>query len=238
MNVLAIIPARGGSKGIARKNLNYVADKPLITWSIEVALSANSVNRVIVSTDDKEICTVAASQGAEVIIRPPELASDTASSESTLIHVLETLNKKEQYEADLVVFLQATSPYRTAKDIDDAVTLLRQEGYDSVFSACEQHFTGRWTLDKEKCAVPINFDPANRPRRQDRGVEYLENGSIYVFKPKVLKETGARMGGRIGIHPMPMKRSLQIDTPDDLELLDKIMTSPTADSTHEKPANQ
>jgi len=225
MNTLCIIPARGGSKGIPRKNIKPVAGKPLIAWSIQAALASNTINRLIVSTDDDEIAAVSESYGAEIIRRPPELANDTASSESALVHALETLLQREQYEPDLVVFLQATSPYRLATDIDGAVHLLLHKNYDSLFSACPEHFTGRWRLDDSGCASPVNFDPANRPRRQDRGLEYLENGSIYVFKPRILKETGARMGGYIGIYPMPAERSFQIDCPEDVHLFGKLLAS-------------
>lgn len=223
MTTLCIIPARGGSKGIPRKNLKSVAGKPLIAWSIEAALTSESVSKVIVSTDDEEIASVSTLWGAEIIHRPPELASDTASSESALIHVLEVLSENERYAPELIVFLQATSPYRAPSDIDGAVNLLRRGNYDSVFSACAEHFTGRWIPNADGYASPLNFDPANRPRRQDRPVEYLENGSIYVFKSRILQTTGARMGGRIGIYPMPPVRSLQIDSPEDLELFDKLM---------------
>ncbi len=223
MNILCIIPARGGSKGIPRKNIIPVAGKPLIAWSIQTALAATTINRLIVSTDDDEIAAVSESYGAEIIHRPAKLANDTASSESALQHVLDELAAREHYQPDLVVFLQATSPYRLPADIDGAVNLLLQENYDSVFSACPEHFIGRWGQDENGCARPLNFDPANRPRRQDSHIEYLENGSIYVFKPHVLKETGARMAGRIGLYPMPMERSFQIDAPEDLELFDKLM---------------
>ena len=224
MNVLCIIPARGGSKGIPRKNLKVIAGKPLIAWSIEAALAAESVTRVIVSTDDTEIAAVSKTWGAEIINRPSELANDTASSESALMHVLENLRQKENYIPDLIVFLQATSPFRIAQDIDGAVELLGCKKYDSVFSAYSEHFIGRWQQDKHGCARPLNFDPASRPRRQDRAVEYVENGSIYIFRPSILFETGARMGGRTGIYLMPLKRSFQIDSTEDLELLNKVMT--------------
>jgi N-acylneuraminate cytidylyltransferase len=225
MSVLCIIPARGGSKGIPRKNLKHVAGKPLIAWSIEAALAAESVNRVIVSTDDEEIASVSSLWGADVIRRPPELATDTASSESALIHVLEILLQRERYIPELVVFLQATSPYRLPSDIDGAVNLLHQRNYDSVFSACTEHFTGRWIPDTDGCARPLNFDPSNRPRRQDIPVEYLENGSIYVFNPHILQTAGARIGGRIGIYLMPAERSHQIDSIEDLNLFDRLMAS-------------
>lgn len=225
MKTLAIIPARGGSKGIPRKNLKPVAGKSLIAWSIEAALAAHLVDRVVVSTDDAEIAAVSKKWGAEIIDRPPELSGDTASSESALMHTLNELKHRKAYEPDLVVFLQATSPYRAAADIDGAVNLLMRKDYDSVFSAYPGHFTGRWSVDESGCAQALNFDPVNRPRRQDRPVEYLENGSIYVFKPHLLQTTGARMGGRIGIYPMPIERSFQIDAPEDLELMDRLMMS-------------
>jgi N-acylneuraminate cytidylyltransferase len=222
MNVLCIIPARGGSKGIPRKNIVQLGEKPLIAWSIEAALAATSINRVIVSTDDEEIASISETWGAETIMRPLELANDTASSESALLHVIETLQQKEQYKSDLIVFLQATSPFRLPIDIDQSVKLL-QTGYDSVFSAYCQHFTGRWKLDKNECAHPLNFDPSNRPRRQDLDDEFIENGSIYVCKPDILISTGSRMGGRIGIYVMPVERSWQIDKPEDMRFLEKLM---------------
>jgi CMP-N,N'-diacetyllegionaminic acid synthase len=223
MKTLCIIPARGGSKGIPRKNLRVVAGKPLIVWSIDAALAAKSVDRLIVSTDDDQIAEVALQWSAEVVRRPPELAGDTASSESALLHVMDALRQHERYEPDLILFLQPTSPYRWASDIDGAVNLLLQGGYDSVFSACPEHFTGRWSLGTDLCASPLNFDPAHRPRRQDRPVEYLENGSIYVFRSQILRELGARMGGRIGLFAMPAERSHQIDGIEDLEFFDRLM---------------
>lgn len=234
MNVLCIIPARGGSKGIPRKNIQYLAGKPLIAWSIEAALKADSVTRLIVSTDDREIASVAQSWGAETIARPSELAGDTAPSESSLLHALEFLEKTDRYKADLVVFLQATSPYRLPSDIDGAVNMLIREKYDSVFSAYAEHFTGRWQVDGNGNAKPLNFNPLHRPRRQDRCVEYLENGSIYVFKPNILQSQGVRMGGRIGIYPMPTERSWQIDTTEDLSFLGKLMSPASPECSGEE----
>ncbi len=223
MKTLCIIPARGGSKGIPRKNLRTVAGKPLVAWSVEVALASKTLGRVIVSTDDNEIAEVARQWGAEVVPRPPEIAGDTASSESALLQVLDYLKQHEKYEPDLVVFLQPTSPHRLTTDVDGAVNHLLQGGYDSVFSACPEHFTGRWSVDRNECALPVNFDPAKRPRRQERQLEYLENGSIYVFRPQILRTQGVRMGGRIGISVMPAERSHQIDSIEDLAFFEKIM---------------
>ncbi|MBC8247536.1 MAG: methyltransferase domain-containing protein, partial [Deltaproteobacteria bacterium] len=183
---------------------------------------SQTINRIVVTTDDDEITAIAKKNGAEVVRRPDETATDEATSESALLHVLDHL-QEESYLPDLVVFLQATSPYRLASDIDGAVDLLLEEEFDSVFTGCPEHFTGRWTLGDDLCATPLNFEPGHRPRRQDHSIEYLENGSIYIFRPQVLRETGARMGGRIGIYPMPTERSYQIDVMDDIALFDKLL---------------
>lgn len=236
MNVLCIIPARGGSKGIPRKNLQCLAGKPLIAWSIEAARESDSVTRVTVSTDDREIASVAQAWGAETIDRPSDLAGDTAPSESSLLHALEYLEGTERYKADLVVFLQATSPYRLPTDIDGAVNMLLTGKYDSVFSAYAEHFIGRWHVGGNGKAQPLNFNPSNRPRRQDRDIEYLENGSIYVFKPDILQAHGVRMGGRIGIYPMPTERSWQIDTTEDLSFLGKLMSPASPEGSERKKA--
>lgn len=221
MKVLTIIPARGRSKGIPRKNIQPLAGKPLLAHSIEQARSARLVNRVVVSTDDAEIATISRQYGAEVIQRPSAISGDAASSESALQHAIEYLQQTESYTPDLIVFLQATSPIRLPADIDGAVEKLVEAGADSVFSACPEHFTGRWRIE-DSGARPVNFDPERRPRRQEYPVEYSENGSIYVFRPRVLLEGGSRMGGRIGIYPMPAWRSFQIDTPEDFTLMEEL----------------
>lgn len=224
MNVVAIIPARGGSKGIPRKNLLPVAGKPLVAWSIEAARRARTVTRTLVSTDDDEIAGVARNHGAEVVMRPAEISGDTASSESALLHALDVLRGNGGPDPDVVVFLQATSPHRVPADIDGAVDLLVRGNYDSVFGGCAEHFTGRWALDADGRASPLNFDPVRRPRRQERALEYLENGSVYAFRPALLRATGSRMGGRIGIHPMPAERSHQIDGMEDVPFFEKMLS--------------
>ncbi|MBN1879739.1 acylneuraminate cytidylyltransferase [bacterium] len=223
MKTICIIPARGGSKGIPYKNIREVAGKPLIAWSIDAGRSSDRIDRVFVSTDDRKIAEIARNWGAEVIVRPVEISGDYAASELALLHVLDWLKKNEQYEPDIVVFLQPTSPYRSEYDVDNAIQRLIDENFDSVFSACPEHFTGRWTLDESGRAIPQNFDPSKRPMRQESNVEYLENGSIYVVRTRILLDTGTRMGGSIGIHLMPSERSHQIDTEDDLALFDKLL---------------
>ena len=221
---LAIIPARGGSKGIPRKNVCLLAGKPLIAHTIEQARQARSVDRVIVSTDGPEVAAVSKEYGAEVIWRPAEISGDTAPSESALLHVLDYLQQTENYEPDLVVFLQATSPCRLPQDIDGAVQTLLQHDADSVFSACPEHFTGRWRISEDGTAFPVNFELGRRPMRQDYPTEYLENGSIYVFRPWVIRQTGNRLGGKIVVYKMPVLRSYQVDHPEDFAILEILLS--------------
>jgi CMP-N,N'-diacetyllegionaminic acid synthase len=219
--VLAIVPARGGSKGIPGKNLIPLAGKPLIAYTLEQARLASTVSRVVVSTDSDRIADVARACGAEVVPRPAELASDTATSESALAHCLRFLEERESYEPDLVVFLQATSPLRRAVHIDEAVATLEQKGADSLFSCCPSHGF-LWRRDGDS-AVPLNYDPRHRPRRQEAPEDLVENGSIYVFKPWVLAELGSRLGGRVAVYPMSALDSWQIDEPGDVPVVETLL---------------
>lgn len=218
---LCIIPARGGSKGVKRKNLRPLCGVPLIEYSVRHALSAPLVHRTVVSTDDDEIAGVTLRLGAGVVARPPELSGDTATSESALLHALEHLERAEGYRPRLVVFLQATSPLRRAGSIDAAVRTLLDQKCDSVFSACASH-EFLWRL---RAGVPeaINYDPARRPRRQDMAPQYRENGSIFVTRTDVLRTTGNRLGGRTGVFEMSALESFQIDTEDDFTLMEALL---------------
>jgi YrbI family 3-deoxy-D-manno-octulosonate 8-phosphate phosphatase len=221
-SILAVIPARGGSKGVPRKNLVPLRGRPLLTYSIDHALSARLVTRTVVSTEDAEIAEVARQWGAEVVLRPVELASDTASSESAILHVLSYLEESEHYIPDLVVFLQATSPLRQPDDIDNAISLLRSTDADSVFSAYPEHFVGRWQKTGD-WAKPVNYQLEHRPRRQEYQPEYVENGSIYVVKTPILTRQGIRLGGKVAIYEMSRLDSFQIDTEEDFLLLEQLV---------------
>lgn len=222
--VVAVIPARGGSKGIPRKNLLPLAGHPLLAWSIFAASQARHVDRVIVSTDDAEIAEMARGYGAEVVMRPAEISGDKAPSEAALVHVLDHLAQHD-CDPELLVFLQATSPLRRSSDVDGAIERLRAEQADSCFSACCEHFTGRWRRTPEGSVEPVNFRPGSRPMRQDYPLEYLENGSIYALRPEILRRTGSRMGGRITVYPMNPVQSLQLDEPEDVGLIEACMTA-------------
>lgn len=221
MNVLAIIPARGGSKGIPGKNIRLICGKPLLAYSIEHARNAPSVTRIVVSTDDTAIARIAEAYGAEVVWRPESISGDTASSESALEHTLGYLRVTEQYVPDLVVFLQATSPLRKPDDVEQAIQTLLREQADSLLSTGPVHgFVWRITGDAPKS---FSYDHAARPRRQDAPEDLIENGSIYVFKPWVLDQLHNRLGGKIAVHRMEPLYSFQIDEPADLALFEALI---------------
>ena len=221
--IIAIIPARGGSKGIPGKNLKPVAGLPLLAHSIRQALASSCVHTCLVSTDDEQIATAAREHGAQVIHRPPELSGDMASSESALVHALAAWVAEGGPEPELVVFLQCTSPVRGHDDIDVAVATLRSEAADSLLSVSPFH-RFIWQQSDEG-AASVNYDFRNRQRRQDLPARFVENGSIYVFKPWVLRDTGNRLGGRVALHVMSERASFEIDTEFDLELIDHILRS-------------
>jgi len=221
MNILTIIPARGGSKGIPRKNVRLLAGKPLIAHTIEQALEAESITRTIVSTDDQEIASVSAEYGAEVVKRPVELATDSATSESAVKHTLEYLKEREGYKSNLVVFLQCTSPVRISQDIDQAVQLLLDEDADSLVSVTPWHGLN-WIRDNGE-AKSVTFDYRNRPRRQDMRPEFRENGSIFIFKPWVLYELNNRLGGKIVLFEMNPWTRFEADTLEDFALCEWIL---------------
>lgn len=220
-SILALIPARGGSKGIPRKNLAPLGGRPLLAWSIEQALATPEIDCVVVSTDDGEIARVAREHGAEVVERPVEIAGDEASSEAALVHALDVL-ADDGFEPDLVVFLQATSPLRRPDEISRALETLRREKADSLFSASAVHgFV--WRQGPKGDLEALTYDPSDRPRRQEIGEDLLENGSIYVFKPEILREHGNRLSGRIAVHRMDPLDSFQVDEPGDLELMEQLL---------------
>lgn len=206
-----IIPARGKSKGIPRKNVVLVGGKPLIAWSIEQALAAREVDRVIVATDDNEIADVARDCGAAVYWRSQESATDNAPSEMVLQEVIASQGLSE---CEAIVFLQATSPIRQQGEIDAVCKWMRRGSVDSVFSARKiEGYT--WSG-----GIP---DFTNRLPRQSRGERHEENGSIYAFRPNVIEQYGNRLGGKVGIFEMHPLDSFQIDEPSDIALIESLM---------------
>ena len=190
MKNIAIIPARGGSKGISGKNICEVNGKPLIAFSIEAALQAMFVDRVVVSTDDKAIADVSIQYGAEVIQRPADISGDLASSESALLHVLDVLDKKENYRPELLVFLQCTSPLTLPGDIDGTIEALLENGADTAFAAAPFHYYV-WSQGVGGDMIGINHDKKNRLMRQQRQDQFIETGAVYVMRvPGFIEKEG------------------------------------------------
>lgn len=219
-NIVAIIPARGGSKSIPGKNIASFCSKPLIAWTITQALASKYIDKVYVSTDDKKIARISEKYGAEIIDRPRLISNDTSSSEDALLHALSKIEKR--LKVDLVVFLQATSPCRTENDIDNAVKKMLPGKVDSLFSVTEPGDLTLWQ-NKNGNLNSLTFDYKNRGRRQDRAPLLMENGSIYIFKPEILKKYNNRLGGRIAVYKMKYWQSFQIDEPQDLEICEYFM---------------
>lgn len=210
--VICIIPARGGSKGIPHKNARLLAGKPLIAYTIQAARSAKYIDDIYVSTDDETIARISREYGAKVIDRPAEISGDEATSEAALIHAIGHIEQAGVI-IDIVAFLQCTSPLRTSEDIDQALSEMRGDGADSLLSVTRSH-KFIWEL-KDGVATSLNYDYKNRPRRQDMPPQYAENGSIYLFKPWVLREMHNRLGGRVAIFVMRDDQELDIDTEED-----------------------
>lgn len=214
--ILAIIPARGGSKGIPRKNLIDIGGKPLVAHTIGHALAAQDIGRVVVSSDDDEILSVAASHGAETSRRPDSLSHDSTLQEvdRLLVWTVEELEKAGS-SFDIVLLLYPTAPLRDVASIDTAVKMVLEQGYDSVLSV--YHDTRYLWATEGDTIAPTNYDPCNRmPRQMENWNQWAENKAIYVMKRDLLVNSGCRLGGRIGYVPMESWRSIDVDEHSDL----------------------
>lgn len=235
--VVAVIPARGGSKGVPRKNVRRVGGIPLIGRAVAAARSCEVIDRVVVSTDDAEIAATAREWGAEVIERPAELSGDTASSEAALLHALDELGARG-IDVGVLAFLQATSPFIDARDLDRAIELVQAGTHDSVFSATET-YGFLWAPGADGVAAGINHDAAHRPRRQDRDPHFLETGAFYVMDAAGFRAAQHRFFGRIGLVEVAERTALEIDTEEQFALaqataalIDAALASSSTSTTH------
>jgi CMP-N,N'-diacetyllegionaminic acid synthase len=225
MSTIAIIPARGGSKGIPGKNIIDFCGHPLIAWTIAAARRCDAIDEVYVSTDAEDIATTSRRYGAKVMARPVEIAGDLATSESALIHVAQEIERRSGAAPARVVFLQATSPLRESAELDGALAKFDAEGLDSLFSASLPEDMLFWQKT-ESGYHSINYDFASRKRRQDMSEESLllvETGSFYIMRMSLLRETENRLGGRIGTWPVAFWKSFEIDSGEGLELCTLLM---------------
>ena len=217
-NVIAIILARGGSKGIPKKNVLNFAGHPLVAWSVIQAKKTKEIDEVFVSSDSDEILQIAKHYGAKIIKRPKKYASDTAKSEDAILHALEVLGDGQE----IIIMLEPTAPLRKPKDLGNAVNMFRKEGWDSCFSGATLQDFLIWKRDKNGELISVNYDYKNQGPRQMREPDYVENGAIYMFKPKVMLHGKNRFGGKIGIFPNHFWQSFEIDEPDDWNFVELV----------------
>ena len=218
---IALIPARGGSKSIPLKNIKKIAGKPLIYWTIEAAINCSKIEKVYLSTDSEKIIDVARNIKNEKIVivnRSPETATDTASTESVMIEFANF------HDFENIILIQATSPLLTSKDLEGAIMTFESYEADSLLSVVEQkRFI--WNKSSDHFVKPLNYDPLNRPRRQEFKGYLVENGAFYITSKKLLQETKCRISGNIAYYKMPEETYYEIDELADWEIIEKLLLS-------------
>ena len=232
-HIVAVVFARGGSKGVPRKNIRLLGGKPLIAYTIEAAKNAGVFDRIVLSTDDQEIAAVGKSYGVEMpFLRPLELAQDHTPTLPVIQHAVSWLHDNEAYEPDAVMLLQPTAPLRTAQHIQEAVELFEGSGADSVVSVVQipPHYSPFWAVVADETGWGRLFlgDPIRRrvSRRQDfPHPAYSHNGAIYLFRTSALfhPEEPSLYGERVKIYPMDARSSVNIDGPEDWEQAERAL---------------
>ena len=222
MNIVSIILARGGSKGIPKKNIKDFCGKPLIAWTIELCLSSESISSVYVSSDSEEILDISSKYNAKLIKRPDSISSDTATSESAWLHAIDWI-ENDGNKIDLVLAPQVTSPLRESKDIQNGIEIFINNNYDSMFSCSVAEDLYFWERSSNGDLKSINYDWKNRKRRQDHSPQFIENGSFYIFKPSVLRDLNNRFGFKIGMVEMEFWKMFEIDSLETFKLCESIM---------------
>jgi CMP-N-acetylneuraminic acid synthetase len=226
MKILGLIPARGGSKGIPRKNIAPLAGRPLIAWTIDAALRAKGLGRIVVSTDDNEIADVAARAGAEVPFRrPAELSADSSEALPVIRHAVEQMDAKA-WRADAVIYLQPTSPLRGTEPIVRAIELLRSGECDTAVSVVRvpHNMTPESLMRDTTGLLEFMASPeARRFRRQDKSQLYARNGPAVLAMTRATLERGELYGPRIKAIEMSAIESHDIDEPLDLEVAERLL---------------
>lgn len=221
MNIVAIVLARGGSKGIPKKNIIDFCGKPLMAWTIENCIRGGATS-VWVSSDSDEILSVGEAFGACSIKRPDDIAGDFATSESAWLHAIDYIESELGNTIDWVLAPQVTSPLREAADVRKGIELAANTDCDSFFSCSIAEDLFFWE-NKNGQLDSVNYDWRNRKRRQDIPKQYIENGSFYLFKPEVLRQNNNRFGQKIGVVEMEFWKMFEIDSMDDLRMCSALM---------------
>lgn len=223
--ILIVIPARGGSKRLPRKNLLLLGGRPLICWTIEAALATNLTVRIVVTSDDPEILAIADAYVEAGVVshkRPCHLATDTATSAAAAIDALKA-QTKAGYEADTIILLQPTSPLRTADDIRTALLVFSEKGCnDTIVTVCEVDHPTAWVGTVEDDSR-LSMSDLNEKRSQDLPKEYRLNGAVYVTRAEVLLETQSFLTGQLWASVMPRERSFDIDEEIDFYICESLI---------------
>jgi len=225
MEILYIIPARGGSKGLPGKNIRLLGNKPLVAYAIEAAVNSIFKGTVIVSTDDEEIATVGKKYGAAVpFMRPDELATDAASTMDLVFHAI-NFYKQQHVFFDLVVVLQPTSPLRTSSDIDQAISLMKEKKMDAVVSVCESEHHPLWTNILPPDGSMKNFirEEVKGKNRQQLPLNFRLNGALYISKSEALETYKGFIHEKTIAYIMPTDRSVDIDHEIDFKLAELLL---------------
>jgi len=223
-DVLAITPARGGSKGVPRKNIKPMAGKPLIQYTIEAVRACPLITRYIVNSEDAEIRAVAEKLGVETQDRPEDFWHDNTFQEvdRLLIWAVGDLEQRGA-KIDLVVLLYPTAPLRPVRAITECINLVLNQGYDSALTLREDRSYIWRRTDKGSTVEPVNYDPKKRgPNQLEGWNQWVENKAVYVMKRDLLMNTGCRLGGKIGYVEMDRLESIDIDRPEDFRLAEMI----------------
>ena len=221
--ILALIPARGGSKGLPRKNIRLLYGKPLIAWSIEQAKESKFVDKVIVSTDDSEIAKISKEYGAEIpFIRPQELATDEIKCIDVILHAIDFMNKIDTY--DIVLLLQPTSPLRIPKDIDNSIELLFEKKAKAIISVCEteHHPHQTNTLPDDGSMKDFRENENLNKNRQDFGKFYIDDGAIYLGFCTFLKKQRSFFGEGAFAYVIPKDRAVDVDSEADFRIAEAL----------------
>ena len=218
-SIVAIILARGGSKGIPKKNLRLFGNAPLVDWCLNAALKSKKITTVILSSDSEEILERGEKLGCEIHHRSPKHAQDTTSSEESMLAVISEHPMAQS--ADILILVQPTSPLTEAEDFDLALDLFENEGFDSLATGTLDH-SFMWQVDEKGNAKP-NYNPQSRPRRQEMKNSRKENGAFYITKKQIWEEHKCRLGGKIGFYTMKPIQSIEIDSELDWTLLEELI---------------
>ena len=223
MNIVSLITARGGSKGIPRKNIKLLNNKPLIAYSIEESVASNTISKTYVTTEDREISEISKQYGAEIIKRPDELAQDDSSSVDVAIHALDYLSECG-IEIDFFVLLQPTSPLRTKEDIDNAIDLFIKNDCGAVISVCELDHSSMMSFKVEDNFLsPSCGEQFINIRRQELPTFYCQNGAIYITTPESIRKYRTFIPEKTIPYVMPEERSVDVDTELDLKFIEFLL---------------